>query len=281
MNFIAKHFFKKGFSQKGQGAVEYILLMFVVVMVICGFLWQFNDAFAKWGQNYFGNYIACLLEYGELPTLGGGTQVEGCDSAFTPFSITDGRNPMGPQIGQTKPDESKNNGGNGENGGQGRTTSDSFGGGRNIFGNRNSNISRGSNSGSLRGGRFEAAGSDDSEEGEDLFGSRRNTRMTTEGPRETVIRPRQIYYSLAGVAEEKKKKEEKKPKTVQEAENKNTRPPRLTVRERTIRQTAAVEDTGFNVGFGGFIRFIFIFGIIIAIIILLGSQALQISKGWD
>ncbi len=279
MNFIAKHFFKKEFSQKGQGAVEYILLLVVVVMVICGFLWQFNDAFGKWGKNYFGNYIACLLEYGELPSLGGGAQIEGCDSAFTPYSITDGRNPMGPQVGDAKPDESTKSG-NGENGGEGRTTSDSFGSGKNIFGNR-SNIRGGNSAASLRGGRFEAAGGDDSEQSDDLFGDRRSGRMTADGPRESVVRPRQIYYSLAGVAEEKKKEEKKKPTVAQDTDSNNMRPARLTVRERSVRNTAAVEDSGFDLGVGGFIRFLFITGIIIAIIILLGSQALQISKEWD
>lgn len=280
MNFIAKHFFKKEFSQKGQGAVEYILVLFVVVMVICGFLWQFNDAFSKWGKNYFGNYIACLLEYGELPGLGGGAQLEGCDSAFAPFSIADGRNPLGPQVGDTKPDEGKKNG-NGENGGDGSRGSDSFGSGKNMFGNRN-NSRGGSSVASLRGGRFEAAGSDDSSEADDLFGDRRGGKMTVDGPRESVVRPRQIYYSLAGPAEDKKKKDEKKAKVAQEdTDSNNMRPARLTVREKSLRNTAAVEDSGFDLGVGGFIRFLFITGIIIAIIILLGSQALQISKEWD
>ena len=105
--------------------------------------------------------------------------------------------------------------------------------------------------------------------------------MTVDGPRESVVRPRQIYYSLADGTDEKKKKEDKKPKVAKDTDSNNMRPQRLTVRERSIRKTAAVEDSGFDLGVGGFIRFLFITGIIIAIIILLGSQALQISKEWD
>lgn len=265
-------------SQAGQGTVEYVLLLSVVVLVVFGFLTQFNSAFGEWSKNYFGDYVACLLEYGELPGLGGGSLAEGCDAAFSEFSLANGRNPFGPGIGESGSGKGRNGDGSGEGGGSGRTSADSSGRAGRSFLSRNSSSGSGSGAGGAgRVGRFEAPTSDES--AEDLFGGSRSGRMTEQGIRETVLRPRQIFASYASEREEKKA-EEKKAKVAKEAEI-VTRPPRLTVRERSLRKTAAVEETGLDMGFGGFIRFLFIMAIIIAIIILLGGQALQISKEWD
>ncbi len=265
-------------SQAGQGTVEYVLLMVVVVIVIFGFLSQFNSAFGAWSKNYFGTYVACLLEYGELPSLGGGTQVEGCDAQFEEFSLANGRNPFGTGIGETNYDNNKSKSGSGEGGGEGRVTADTSGrAGRSFLSGRGSS-GAGSGGGGGRVGRFERAGGD-GDEGDDLFGGGGRKGMTADGIRESVLRPRQIYLSYMSETEEKKAMD-KKPVVTKEKETVN-RPPRLAVREKSLRKTAAIEDSGLDLGFGGFIRFLFIIAIIIAIIILLGGQALQISKEWD
>lgn len=42
--------------------------------------------------SYFGDYFACILETGEMPSLGGKGAVQGiCDTEFKPFSLSAGR----------------------------------------------------------------------------------------------------------------------------------------------------------------------------------------------
>ena len=62
---------KNRVREKGQAVIEYLLILILVVSIILGILYQFNDAFKKFINGYFGDYIACLLETGELPSLGG------------------------------------------------------------------------------------------------------------------------------------------------------------------------------------------------------------------
>ena len=72
--------------------LEYILILVVVVSLILGGIYQLNTAFKSWAENYFGNYLACLLETGELPSIGGAPGDSGvCNQLFKPFSLAEGR----------------------------------------------------------------------------------------------------------------------------------------------------------------------------------------------
>lgn len=89
-------------DESGQGTVEYVLLLVVVISMIMGGIYQFNDAFRVWANNYFGNYLVCLLETGELPLISGsGGHNSECQEEFKKFNIADGKNSKGGQsIGQ-------------------------------------------------------------------------------------------------------------------------------------------------------------------------------------
>lgn len=54
-------------NESGQGVIEYILVLTITVFLIGTFLYQFSTAFRKYANNFFGEYVACLLETGELP----------------------------------------------------------------------------------------------------------------------------------------------------------------------------------------------------------------------
>src|SRR3954469_17160539 len=77
-------------KSSGQAMVEYVLVLFVVVSVLAGAVWQLNDAFGQWAESYFGAYLQCLLEVGELPSLSSSGDNQ-CDQAFEPFSFAKGR----------------------------------------------------------------------------------------------------------------------------------------------------------------------------------------------
>lgn len=86
---------------------EYILILIVSVSIILGGVYQLNAAFKTWANNYFGNYLSCLLETGELPTISGSPGDSGiCQEVFQPFTLADGwqqrQNPGGGGGGETK-----------------------------------------------------------------------------------------------------------------------------------------------------------------------------------
>lgn len=273
-----KQLFKKTGNSKGQAMTEYILVLIVVVFVIFGILYQFNSAFQKFASSYIGDYFACLLEYGELPNLGGQSTTPGeCDAQFEDFDIAKGVNPLGPGLGQGNDDtdsDKKNKNADGRGSAQG--AGGSSGSGRDsIFGNRSN---RNANKSYVRGSSPSGVGDSGDDPDDDLFGS---ARPITPANNYTVstLRPRTITIPFA--SEEDKKKKETKKATANIKEETNLKPQRLQLRERTLRKTASMEESSNYIGFSGFIRFLFVTAIVIALIILLGGQALQISKEWD
>jgi hypothetical protein len=83
-------------KQKGQALTEYILLFTVSILLTGGLLYQFNDAFKNFVNAYFGEYLTCLIESGELPNLGwdGNGIDDSCTAEFQPFNLATGRNPI-------------------------------------------------------------------------------------------------------------------------------------------------------------------------------------------
>jgi hypothetical protein len=84
---------KRKIHISGQATLEYVLLLFIVTSLIFGTVYQFNDAFRQFASNYFGSYLSCLLETGELPNLGAENSDNLCDADYQPFSLANGRAP--------------------------------------------------------------------------------------------------------------------------------------------------------------------------------------------
>ena len=128
-------------SQSGQGIVEYLLVLVVTVSILLGAIYQFNSAFKSWAQSYFGDYLTCLFETGELPIIDGTPGDSGeCNSLFKPFSFTGGRSYAGA------------NGSGGGNGGRnGASGGESGANGKNANG-ANGNGTRGGRSAGGKGG---------------------------------------------------------------------------------------------------------------------------------
>ncbi len=98
MGTILQRLRKKLIDESGQAVIEYILVLTVVVSMVLGGLYQLNDAFRVWADSYFGDYLACLLESGELPSLGGAGGSE-CTQLYKEFSLADGRPHVGDGVG--------------------------------------------------------------------------------------------------------------------------------------------------------------------------------------
>lgn len=79
-------------NQSGASVVEYILLVVVVVSMLLTLTQLFWRPFSGFLDNYVGGYTQCLLEVGELPVLGGETDVEDLEECRARFSerVADG-----------------------------------------------------------------------------------------------------------------------------------------------------------------------------------------------
>ena len=96
-------------SERGQGIVEYILLLVVVLTLAFLLANRFFQPFQKWVNYYLGSYVECLLDQGELPGQGGENGIQDCEFQ-NPFeaggSGTSGSG-SGGRDGETNTDKSK------------------------------------------------------------------------------------------------------------------------------------------------------------------------------
>lgn len=260
-------------NERGQALVEYILILVVSVALILGLMFEFNTAFKAWANNYFGDYLTCLLETGELPSIGGSPGDSGvCNQFFATFSLKNGR----PSVALSK----KGGGTNGTNGA--RTTGAHA---------RNEGSSSG-RSGSYRSGNW-GSGSNtppplntDEQKGEAAAKKTGNVGISSNGYGGSSMNPRrnmgggnQISGRLSGGF--KRESEDKKgysPGT-NRAEGEGHSPKRLKVKP-TRKPTSDVPESA-PLTFGNFIRILIIAAIIIALVVVVGGQLLQITKGMD
>lgn len=253
-------------SERGQGSLEYIGILLVVVTISLSLLYQFNTAFADYAENYFGEYLACLLETGEMPNLGADNGTS-CDSEFEPFDLANGRQRRMPES-QTPNVQTVTESG-----------PTAFGGGGGV--SRRSRSSSQRLSGPRRvGGKAKAAKEttddgikkvkSDAESPSTRVRSLANARV---GPIKTAAR------GFKGDISTKKNEGKLREKKVKDLESEDSgRETKLKVK-KPKRKVAEEEDKPFT--FGEFIKYLLIAGILIAIVIFLGGQLLQYSKESD
>ncbi len=254
-------------SQSGQAVVEYILVLVVVVGIALGVMYQLNTALKKYVQSYFGDYVACLLETGELPSLGGssGANAESCASLYEPFSLQNGR----PLIASS-------GGGNGEG-----SSSDASSRGSSSRGSNGSRVTRSGSSlnaerdrgGQVAAGKIENKSKKEyqgSGGGEDTSASyRANVQRGGPGSR--------IYTKLKN--ENKETVLNKKIDLTGKLAGRSAR--KIAVDMDKFKPKQPVSDTSFSLSIGDYIRYLLILAIIVIIVIFFGGQLNQLRKGWD
>jgi hypothetical protein len=78
-------------NQAGQAVMEYTLLLIITLSIFAGLSTQIFPSIKKITDFYLGTYTNCLLDYGELPNIAGGT-VSDCDQ----LAAADGYGPGAP-----------------------------------------------------------------------------------------------------------------------------------------------------------------------------------------
>lgn len=270
-------------NSSGQGITEYILLLLILVMVFLGGIYQLNTAFEKWANNYFGNYLACLLETGELPSIGGAPGDSGiCNEMFESFSLANGRQ-LKPNFNGGEPGDGS--GGSSDDGSAGRGDPDKGAGGvREGQSSRGSYVSSGSSFGSSRSmnnGRPQKVRVNRQKEKAKYTGSTASSLPAGAGYSQVNSREgRPQYVAVYGKrvvdVKEEERGQTKQTSSVKRTPGSNDSNRRVKVLRKEINKDVMIEDEPMTIG--GYIRFLIIAAIIIALVLLLGGQALQISK---
>ncbi len=258
--------------------VEYILLVVVVITMAFAIGTRLFKPFNEWANHYIGHYVECLLDYGEVPSLGGSETISDCDISHQPFTIVGGRSP--------KTDASKSNAANQNRGGSG-------GNGRSGSGNvayRNS----GGRSRSAIGSGFDGAGKASNviqlkTADASLSANGRNTNYnfpnsTSRSRSASSVATYKGFAGLVNREQEKIKKREEKVRSVSRGEGasgigstkKNTFP--VEFKERKQKEPdLAVGDWSI----GNLVRTLLIIVIVIALALFLAGQLAQISKSME
>jgi hypothetical protein len=150
------------FNPSGQAAVEYILLLVITVSLVIGATKAFRNM-NDFMNRYIGEYVVCLMEYGELPSLGtteanlkkhlGGGSGRKCDQEFSGFTFEGGRSPLG-----------------GGGGSGGSSASGSASSAKNNNSNSKNSSANASKDGSEKGGGKDASDSAGNADGSDRGG---------------------------------------------------------------------------------------------------------------
>lgn len=311
-----KTIFSKRNSQNGQASLEMILLLVIGMLITLGLVYRFNTAFKKYTIDMYGTYYRCLLETGELPGVG-----SVCKDKKSRFDIANGRALIknspgsggGGGSGGSGGGGSGGSGGSGGGGGKGGSggsgssgnqanngndsgggSSDSGGSSEAVGGSsRSSGGGSGSVIGRLRGlqkPRSTAVGSTANLSKEDLNNSGGDPLSTNAGSRSSSDGLRRVATKMDFKMDGGQYMREETATTTSVTASpmkKNVAAgdslrPRKTV-EETNRKPAGdlKEDKGGGLEFGRLFKFFIILAIIVAILVFLGGQVLQISKSGE
>lgn len=307
-------------SQRGQATVEIILVLMVTVLIALGLIYRFNTAFKKYTTDMYGSYYRCLLETGELPGTGsvcGDKQARfnianGRDLLRDGSGGSGGGSSSGGGGDGSGSDSGGGGNGKGSNGGKGGGSSggqagqdsgsedgggggSSGGGGSETVGGRGRTSGGGTGSviGRLRdmqkprstavGKASDAGGGDVAHEEGSSISVGSLSRAQAEGLRRVQTK---MEFKMDGAEYRREETAAVAPATAAPSKKKvqagdSLRPRKaVEVTDRKVASTT-MEDKGRGFEFGRIFRLFIIFGLIVAIVIFLGGQMLQISKSGE
>jgi hypothetical protein len=262
-------------NQRGQGTIEYILVLIVGVAIIMGGLYQLNTAFKAWANNYFGDYLSCLLETGDLPTIGGSPGDTGiCEQLFKAFSLAEGR----PRQSNVVATDAGEGGGGGGRRDAARGGSGGGGGGGSGSGGRFSGPRGGVRGAGEKVARRRASSSTNT--GSTAASDYGGGYSYTQRPQKYKVKEKldnRFAFENEREQTQRRKVAASSKKGRDEGQGSN---PKIKLKPNVAKAKASpTGDTEFSVG--NFIKYIIIAAIIIALVMFIGGQALSISKSMD
>ena len=282
MGFHRRHF-RPLSCQAGQGAVEYILMLVIVVSIVIGLIYQFNKDFERYANAFFGDYLTCLIAMGELPSLGGGGGSESaCLAELQAFNQAGQQMASrGAGAGNKSGENAEGEEGDGEgeegSGGDSKANKRSGGGataGGGVRSRRRGNRFRAGNK-----WKDQEVASQKSGKEESATAGYVNVNSPTSGGNAEPLRQNRMLISRGG-ASEKEEKEAKRAKPLVKTEEARGRGQRIKI-NRTLASDQKDLDVEAEFTLGGLVRFLIFVGILIALLMFLGGQALQLSKSME
>lgn len=262
--------------------IEYVLMLIITVSLVLALIAQVFKPFQTFVQSYMGDYVQCLLETGELPFSSGDQPAtaneEGCAAKFGSANWNNNANA-----------------GNGTGGNKGNNTAA-------AVNSSNSNSSSGSSGGSTYAGSS-------SRSGRSYFSSPRSAPrgVGDGGGNSKVIEialdgggaggffkgstgggytppARKVRaVGITGISEEEKKKLAKKAdgsaKISKISDGRMPASKKTQVKKPEAKAEFVPDDEPMTIG--NFIRFLFIAALVIALLLFIGGQALQMSKSFE
>ncbi|MGE5085278.1 MAG: hypothetical protein ACM3MG_03195 [Bacillota bacterium] len=277
-------------NNRGQAVIEYVLLLIISVSLVLMLVYQIFKPMQNFVQGFMGDYMACLLETGELPAFGGtdasATKAAdlGCSAKFNNITgNSSGASGAGSGSGSdsssasaaSKASSRGNDSGSGSSSsGGGYAGSSSRNGSRYLTSSR-----RGSSgvdgSSSAQGGKVVEIALDGGGSGGFFKGSNGGGYIG-QGRKITSV-------GVTGLTDTEKKKLEKKAMGAKNAVVASgefgTPPKKISVKKPEPKREIASEDEPLTIG--NFIRYLFIAALVLALVIFIGGQALQMSKSGE
>jgi hypothetical protein len=273
-------------NQNGQGAVEYVLVLVVTVGLAIGLLRTFNTGVRVFTQQFFGTYVQCLLIAGELPTLGSEAG-SGCTMPNFSFS--------------PPPDSGTDDSGSGAGGGGGPTQASNSSDDENSEGgdtatasaeaSASSQATAGVSEGPPSGGRFNSRGrpsrvaADSSKKSDGKSGSAKNGGEVASADalgRSSESTSGRVRYITGEQSSDDRRGSNKNKDSILSAgtDGEEGARPRF-VAATSDEKSEAIAEPEDDWSFGNLFKYIIIAAAVIAMLLILGGQAMQIKKGME
>lgn len=293
--------FKKSSSSQGQAIVEYILLIVVSITLVIGVATKLITPLRDFMQNYAGAYVECLLETGDLPSFLTTNPNSECtiekmkavgllDSTSGGSGGSGGGGSGGQTSGNSNASNSnRSNGSSNTNGGSGSGS----GSGSSSGSSRGPQPSQGSNTGADSGNETGSSSSSSSAggAGEDKDAKKSNSLSSGDSSDSGGLKTYQNDYGsgITGVVSVPKEMQQN---GLQSGSSQMVKSGQSQVDE--LRQSSFSApfnekpepkkgldlESGMGFNWGMYLRYFIIGGIILALIIMVGTQLNSLRKSW-
>lgn len=283
---------KKPLDQKGQAVVEYVLMLVVTLTLILGVTIQLIPQLRDFMQNYAGAYVECLLETGELPpplTVGQNPQCTLENMRVSGrITVADGGRGGAGGSGASGSNANRSTATSNSNGNSGQGSNNSNGGS-----NAGPQPRTGSNTGADGSATGSASAAKGPSRGDKLASAANNAANTQSssgtGSETSSFGQQDRGQAISGVIKAPKGSVLDDDKVTASAKIKNGNAEAENLRKGTFtapvtkpkdngETTNATTDLGFQ--FGLYLRYFLIGGLLLALILMVGTQLNSLRKSW-
>lgn len=260
-------------NNQGQALVEYILILVVTVGIVLTISIQVFKPLQFFLKDFMGTYVQCLLDTGELPALGGTNRIkdDDCTAKWSKARQASGLSPNASDSSE---------GGKGSKAGEEGASDGSNAGFYAGSKSRSSPFFRPaqrSSSADSDAGKKSVVIAVNGSEADKFFRAPVTSQIGgSSGNRKTTV-------SLSDISDDERKRikkpEPKSPRIIASGENFSKPKQKYVVNPPKPKPIIEKEEQPFEIGY--YLKILLIACIIIVLVLLIGGQALRLSKSWE